>query len=388
MSRARFIQFAAACLIGLHASTALSDVDPLAVERGRFLDALSSLERGKLKHFRRLASQLEDYPLFPYLEYRDLRRRLNIAKHAEVADFIERYADQPVGQRMRRAWLYKLAKQRQWKDFLSTYTGKQSTRLQCYQLRARQETNDTENLVEDALRLWMVGHSQDKACDTIFKYLDRKGALTRERIWQRIALAMHKGQPSLATYLAKRLPASDQKWVNAWREARTKPATMLASKLLADDVPEARKIVLYAVQRIARSDLDEAQKKWASIKPRYTFDPVASARLERFIAFRAALNRHPLAHDWLLALPEIAVDEQIREWRARTAIAAGHWDMLIQHIADMPPEQAAAEEWRYWEARAYQETDSPLPAPAAYLQYAGSAYPSDRRRWQCAHAIP
>jgi soluble lytic murein transglycosylase len=370
MNRARFIQFAAACLIGLMASTALSSIDPLALERGRFLDALSSLERGKLKNFKRLAAQLEDYPLYPYLEYRELRKRLNRAKHAEVADFIERYADQPVGQRMRRAWLYALAKQRQWKDFLSVYTGRQSTRLQCYELRARHETNDTDNLVEDALRLWMVGHSQDKACDTIFKYLDRKGALTRERVWQRIALAMQKGQPSLATYLAKRLPASDQKWVNAWREARTKPATMLASELLADDVPQAREIVLYAVQRIARSDLDEAQRKWAAIKPRYTFDPEASAKLERFMAFRAALNRHPKAHEWLLALPETAVDEQIREWRARTAIAAGHWDMLLRHIADMPPEQAAAEEWRYWEARAYQETDSPLQATDGFARLA------------------
>lgn len=370
MHRARSIRITAACLAVLLVAAAMASVDPLGDARTRFLDALSALDRGQLDTFRKLSDQLKDYPLHPYLEYRALRKRLNKASHAEVARFIERYADQPVGHRMRRAWLYILAKRGKWKDYLSVYAGKQSTRLQCYHLRARQETGDTENLVEDALQLWMVGHSQDTACDTIFKYLDRKGALTRERVWERIRLAMQEGQPSLAEYLAKRLPAKDQKWVSAWRDARRKPASMLSSKQLASDHPHAREIVLYAVRRIARSDLDEAQQKWASIKPRYDFDPAASTALERYMALRAAWQRHPNAHDWLLAVPETAVDTEVREWRARTAIDAGLWDTLLGHIAQMPPAEAQREEWRYWEARAYQEIGATLQASNRFARLA------------------
>jgi len=370
MHRARFILFAIACLAGLPVATAMASIDPLAAERARFLDALSVLDRGQLDTFRKLAGQLQDYPLYPYLEYRALRKRLNTASHEEVARFIERYADQPVGHRMRRAWLYKLAKEGKWKEYLSVYAGKQSTRLQCYQLRARHETKDTENLVEDALRLWMVGHSQDKACDTIFRYLDRKGALTQERVWERIRLAMQEGQPSLAKYLAKRLPANDRKWVSTWIDARSKPASMLSSKQLATDVPHAREIVLYAMRRIARGDLDEAQQKWAAIKPRYDFDPAASAALERYMALRAAWQRHPRAHDWLLQVPDTAVDAEVREWRARTAIAAGLWDTLLSHIAQMPPAEAQQEEWRYWEARAFHEIGATLQASNRFARLA------------------
>ncbi|MGB5259885.1 MAG: transglycosylase SLT domain-containing protein [Gammaproteobacteria bacterium] len=370
MHRARFNRIAATVVASLLIAAAMASVDPLADARTRFLDALSALDRGQLDSFRKIAGQLEDYPLYPYLEYRALRKRLNKASHAEMARFIERYADQPVGQRMRRAWLHALAKQHEWKDFLSVYTDNQSTRLQCYYLRARQETNDTENLVEDALPLWMVGHSQDKACDTIFKYLDRQGAFTRERVWERIRLAMQEGQPSLADYLAKRLPANDRKWVSAWRDARSRPASALTSKQLAADVPRAREIVLFALRRITRSDLDEAQEKWAIIKPRYDFDPEESAELERYMALRAAWRRHPQAHDWLLALPDTAVDEDVREWRARTAIADGLWDTLLSHIAQMPPEERQLEEWRYWEARAYQEIGATLQASNRFARLA------------------
>jgi soluble lytic murein transglycosylase len=370
MHHARLFALSILCLTGFLQPAASAQDDPLLEQRTRFLAALDALEQNRTTEFNRLADGLKNYPLHPYLEYRELRKRLDQAEHKDVAAFIDRYRDQPVGIRMRRAWLYVLAKQGNWPAFLSTYEGDQPTRLQCYQLKGRLKTGDTDNLVEDALRLWTVGRSQDKACDDIFKYLDRKNALTRERVWARIRLAMQAGQPSLANYLAKRLPAADRQWVNIWRDARVKPASMLSSKKLAADVPHAREIVLYAIERIARNDLDEAQEKWPAVKSRYSFEPGEIATLERSMALRAAWRRHERAHEWLLAVPDEAVDEEVREWRARTAIAAGLWDTLLSHIHAMPPAEAQREEWRYWEARAYQEIGATLQASDRFARLA------------------
>ncbi len=370
MQYARLFALCILCLTGLQHTAASEEDDPLLEQRTRFLAALDTLEQNRTAGFSQLADGLKDYPLHPYLEYRALHKRLDQAEHKEVAEFIDRYRDEPVGIRMRRAWLYALAKQGNWPAFLSTYEGDQPTRLQCYQLKGRLKTGDTDNLVEDALRLWTVGRSQDKACDDIFMYLDRKNALTRERVWARIRLAMQAGQPSLATYLAKRLPAADRQWVTAWRDARSKPASMLSSKQLAADVPQAREIVLYAIERIARSNLDEAQEKWPGIKSRYTFEPGEIAALERSMALRAAWQRHERAHEWLLAVADDAVDEEVREWRARTAIAAGLWDNLLSHIHAMPPAEAQREEWRYWEARAYHEIGARLQASDRFARLA------------------
>jgi soluble lytic murein transglycosylase len=357
----RRILFTFTCLLALLSAAATAE-DPLAGERAHFLDAVYALNQGRMEKFGQLAGQLKDYPLYPYLEYRSLRKRLNKADHKEVAAFIERYPGQPLGDLMRRAWLHVLARQGDWPAFLSMYSGKQPTRLQCYRLKAKIKTRNREGLVEDAMNLWMVGHSQDTACDAAFAYLNKKRAISQEHVWERIRLAMQEGQPSLAKYLAKRLPAADRKWVDLWRDARDKPAGMLASKQLIADVPIAREIVIYAIRRIARSDIDEAQAKWAVLKPRYDFEPAASAQLERRLALTAALRRHPQAHEWLVAVPELAVDTEVREWRARTAIAAGLWDDLLKHIAAMPSEEAQQEEWRYWEARAYSESGANLQA--------------------------
>ncbi len=369
MSRVRRILIAIACLAGLISASTMAD-DPLAGARERFLNALDALKRGRMDEFGQLSEQLQNYPLYSYLEYRSLRKRLARASNADVAGFIERYADQPLSALMRRAWLYELAKEGDWPEFLALYSGQQPARLQCYHMQAKLKTRKKKEVKEQALDLWMVGHSQDKACDRVFEYIDKKGVITREHVWQRIRLAMEEGNPSLAKYLAKRLPAADRKWVTTWSKARIKPASMLVSEELSADVPIAREIVMYAVQRIARSDIDEAQKKWAATRPHYDFDPAASAQLERSMALSAAWRRHPQAHDWLMALPDLAVDAKVREWRARTAIAAGLWEDLRRNIADMPPEEAQKEEWRYWEARSYQETGDTLQASDRFARLA------------------
>ena len=370
MSRLCRILLASVCLAGPATLPATTGDDPLAEDRARFQDALAALDRGRTGEYRKLARKLKRYPLYPYLEYNELRKRLSKADPGDVTHFIKRYENTSVGERMRRIWLYQLANQRKWKEFLSIYAGDQSTRLQCHRLHALLQTGQAEDIEQEALDLWMVGHSQDKACNPVFEHLEKQDAITDDLVWQRIRLAMQEGHPSLAKYLAKRLPAADRVWVNTWRDARLRPASTLASKRMAADVPIAREIAIYAVQRIARGDVDEAHEKWQSVKSRYEFEPAQIAKIERHIALRAAWRRHLQAHEWLAALPDLAVDSEVREWRARTAIAAGLWDALLKHIADMSPEVAQAEEWRYWEARAHAESGNSLQASDRYARLA------------------
>jgi len=367
---ARLLLITLACLAGPATSIAKVVDDPMSGSRQQFLDALVALDHRRLGEFKQLAGGLKDYPLYPYLEYRELRKRMKKASHREVANFINRYSDQPTGHRMRRAWLYVLADQGKWREFLSVYANDQPTRLQCYRLQAKIKTRDSKDLVDEALGLWMVGHSQDKACDPVFAYLEKKGELTKERTWQRIRLAMLEGQPSLAKYLARKLPKADRQWVSVWLDARVKPASTLASGRLSADVPRAREIILYTVRRIARGNLDEARETWSSLKTRYNFDHNKSAELDRRLALLAAWRRHPDAHDWLMAVPDSAVDPEVREWRTRTAVAAGLWEKLLGHVAQMPQDEAEREEWRYWKARAFRETGAVVEATDSFTRLA------------------
>jgi soluble lytic murein transglycosylase len=330
--------------------------DPLGDAREQFLDARKALNENRMDTYRKLARRLKDYPLYPYLEYWELRDRLASAGSREVQAFLKRYADQPVGIRMRRAWLYQLARSQEWKHYLDVYEGGQPAELQCYRLQAKLHTGDHESLVDAALPLWLVGYSQDSACDPVFNYLEEQDRLTSELVWERIRLAMNNGNASLATYLAKRLPAADQAWVSLWREARKRPSSVLDSARLKQDAPITREIILYALKRVAVNDEQQAHDKWQEIRNRHAFTEAEAGRIERTIALYAGWRKHPEAHTWLAAVPGIAVDSEVREWRVRSAIRAGLWQEVLKHIAAMPADEARREEWRYWQAIALANT--------------------------------
>jgi soluble lytic murein transglycosylase len=336
--------------------TAAAPADDYKKERALFLKAYKALNEHRYREFNRLAKRLTDYPLYPYLEFWEMRGNLLHVNNEDIAAFIERYQGDSVSARMRQSWLYQLARQRDWETFLGVYQGNQPVTLQCYKLQAQIKTGQTSGLVDDALKLWLIGKSQVKNCDPVFRYLDENKVITEELLWQRIRLAIQQGNPSLALYLAKRLPADDRAWVKLWRDARNRPAATLDSAQLKKDSSHAREIILYSVRRIASSNADLAFKKWAQIKPRYKFSAAESGELEKNMALSAAWQRNPRAHEWLEAVPESASDEKLREWRIRAAVSIGDWPAVVKHTANLPPEETRREEWRYWRAYALDRT--------------------------------
>jgi soluble lytic murein transglycosylase len=352
------------------AMNAAASGDPYEKDRALFLTAYKALNEHRYGEFDRLTKQLKDYPLYPYLEFWEMRDNLQHVSNEDIAAFITRYQGDSVSARMRQSWLYQLARQRDWAKFLEVYRGNQPVTLQCYKLQAQINTGQTSGLVDEALQLWLVGSSQVKNCDPVFKYLDDKHIITTDLLWQRIRLAMQQGNPSLALYLAKKLSADDLAWVELWRDARNRPAQMLDSPQLKKDSPHAREIILYSVRRIASSNADLSYEKWAQLKPGYKFSDAEIAELEKNMALSAAWQRNPRAHEWLVAVPESAVDEKLREWRIRTAVSIGDWPAVVKHTAELPPEEAQNEEWRYWRALALDQTGQHSQALDGFAQLA------------------
>ena len=335
---------------------AAAPADPLAADRALFLKAHKALNENRFRDYRKLEKQLRDYPLYPYLEFWDMRGNLQHVSNEDIAAFIERYQGDSVSARMRQSWLYQLARQQDWKTFLEVYTGNQPVTLQCYKLQAQIKTGQKQGLADAALKLWLIGKSQVKNCDPVFKYLEDNKLITDELRWQRIRLAMQSGNPSLARYLAKPLPEEDRAWVELWREARNQPAKTLDSPKLKKDSARAREIILYSVRRISQSNADLAFKKWAQLKPRYAFTAAETGELEKNMALSASWQRNPRAHEWMVAVPDAAVDAKLREWRIRAAVSDSNWPAVVTHTSSLAPEEAQREEWRYWRAHALEQT--------------------------------
>jgi soluble lytic murein transglycosylase len=336
------------------------------VQREQFLEARKALRKHRLTRYRELAGQLRDYPLYPYLQYAELRTRLDTVSEQEITGFLTTYADLPLGPLLQRGWLYRQARQGRWELFLKHYQPPQPVELQCYALQARLHTGDREGIEEDILPLWLVGKSQPDPCDPLFEYLYDVDYISDDLVWQRIRLAMKNGRTSLAGYLARRLPDSEQQWVALWRQAHNSPSATLRNPRLEDDTPRTREIILHTLQRLARFDPVQAHEKWLAIESGYDFSAAERGALERYIALVAAQSHEPDAQDWLEALPPPVRDQHIREWQIRTAIRNRDWNAVLDHFRALPAAEQQADPWRYWRARALEQTGQRLPAMNEY----------------------
>jgi len=355
-----------ALVLSAAVTTCLAKPAPLNEQREQFLKARKALQNQQLGRYRELAEQLRDYPLYPYLQYAELRTRLATASEQEVTRFLKTHADLPLGTLLQRAWLNSLARQQRWKLFLKHYRMPQPVELQCYALQARLQTGDRQGIEKDILPLWLVGKSQPDPCDPVFEYLYASDYLSDELVWQRIRLAMKNNRTSLAGYLARRLPDSGEQWVALWRQAHSNPSATLRNPRLEDDTPLTREIILHALRRLARFDPVQAREKWQVIGAGYDFDDAQRGAFERYIALLAAQSHEPAAQDWLEALPQQVQDQRIREWLIRSAIRNRDWGAVLEHIRALPATERNADEWRYWRAHALEKTEQRLPAMNQY----------------------
>jgi soluble lytic murein transglycosylase len=351
-------------LLAVTGSPAQTDIstDELEVQRERFLAARKALQQRDTKEFRQITQELRDYPLYSYLEYMELRERLDRAGTEEIDRFLERYADQPVSKRLKQSWLYSLARRKRWQQFLEYYDGSSLVTLQCYALQARLETGDTKDIGADIIPLWLVGKSRPDSCDPVFQYLYDKDLISDELRWQRIRLAMQNNQPALAGWLARKLPEMDASWVSLWREAHSNPSATLKNPRLNMNKAVAHDIILHALRRLARFDPGQAHRTWEPIRNGYSFTDAQRGSLERYIALSAAQQHLPEAYEWLMALPPEQQDQRIREWQLRAAIGNSDWTAVLDLFRNLPAEERAEEEWRYWHAVA-RDKDPDRPPP-------------------------
>lgn len=344
--------------------------DPLEAQRAQFLAAYSALQAGDRRDYSRLKRQLARYPLYSYLEYAFLRPRLNGSRAKAIDAFLHTYADQPLAARLRQAWLHYLGKRRRWSAYLAFYTPQSSVSLQCYHLRAElaKQPGRRRQTLKQALKLWLVGHSQPDACDPLFDQLYASTLLTSEHIWKRIRLAFAHNRSSLAVWLAKRLSDEDRRWVNRWRTAARRPVQALRQPWARQDTPLVREILAHALKRLARHKPEQAWRHWRQLAPGHRFSAGQRGDVLSAIALNAALQQHPRAAEWLAQVPEAAIDARIRQWRVRTALLARDWDTALAWIEALRVDEQARHEWRYWRAVALERLGHEAAATTLYRE--------------------
>jgi len=341
--------------------------DPLQ-QRTRFLAAKNALENGNAEVFLQNAVTLQEYPLYPYLVYWHLRTHLDEQSSATIQAFLDSNTDTPLAPRLRVAWLKHLATEGRWEDYKSFYQGSSSVELRCDAHLAELHTGDEAAAWAGAKKLWLVGHSQDEACDPLFSAWEAAGGLTGEMRRQRIELALAHGNSGLASYLAKPLSENERLWVTLWRRVDNRPERIRDEPALQKDSEHARRIVKHGLRLLADRDPTIAAALWPNLSKRYRFSKADRREIERSIALNFALDGDNRALKWYAKVPAKTLSSSDAGWAVRAALRQGLWRSAVDWIAKVPQGDRVSEQWRYWLARAKEALGKTEQAKAIYRE--------------------
>ena len=343
----------------------------ITAQRDIFKRARKAQTHGDYVQARRLAATLGDYPLRAYLDYEDLRHRLDTASDAQMLAFIETHQGAYLGEHLRTRWLRELARQARWSTFLRAWRAQDDIVLQCQRLSARLGTEPVSAVLPDIQARWRAGGGRGSACAPAFARLYASARLNDAQLWERIASAMESGDVSVAREVASHLRAARYRKLFAlWPQAVATPQALLRAAELEDSV-EGRQIAVHAVARLAQQDVDSARASWRETFTRLTFTDEERARAARAIALAAAGSKHVARIALLDAVPAAAVDVDVQRYQLREGIAAQAWAELARWTERVPLSPDESLRWRYWRARALGEIGRREAAHELLLELAG-----------------
>jgi soluble lytic murein transglycosylase len=359
----KFLLLTLPILCLLHSLSFAEEKAELTVQQKQFIVAYEGLQKGKEVEL----EGMKNYQLYPFLVYAALKYKIKKASASEVAEFIHRYENSSLADRLWSAWMQKLISKQQWADAQLAYSeGRGGTASRCYYVQAKLQTaraplkirsafNKKNEIEEAAEKLWIYGSNRPSACNGLFDLMADKGLLNNDQYWQRIALVMKKGKRKLANAIAKKLSKKDQQRVALWGLFKHKAEKHLLKnktrKLLSGKHPYDHKILLYGIKRIARKSTKKANNLLNKLENNYQFSVQEKAETASYIAMQDALNHSPYALQHFATIPAQYRDDDSNVWMARMALRQSDWAKVGDAIDAMSKAYQQKDVWRYWKAR-------------------------------------
>ncbi len=344
-----------------------------AQQRQLFLAAEQALINDDRARYNELAPRLDDYPLLPYLRYRELRSEISLQRRDDVHDFILEHADTPLAWQLHRRWLEYLAREQHWGLYVADFRpAAGDTALRCQYLYGLMQLGHETQALAGAEHLWLTSSASPAACDPLFSAWQQSPAFDNSaHVWTRIELAMTANQPGLARSLRSHLPAEDQPLLDTWLALDRRPRHPAR---LPQQHPEAnpdklRRIERHLVLRLLQEDSARAINAWRDYRKRWPEATAEDTHTHRRLALILAVRNHEAAGELLAELPER--DENTLAWQVRWHLSRAEWDQALEQIKTMPESLADQTRWQYWRARALEERGQDVVAREIYESIAG-----------------
>lgn len=370
-----FILIGGLVVSGPSLATPAMDTDRYAEERARFLSAESALSRGDRALFRTLSRGLRDYPLAPDLAIEAVIRRLATAEPQEVEALLGAQAGTGPGERLRRLWLARLAREQRWEDYVRLYVDNGSETRECLYRHALVQTQSAEKAFAGIESLYLTSVSLPDVCDPLFAAAADSGALDPALVWRRIEAALQRGQRKVAGFQARYLPEAERPWL-AFRLAAADSTQPFPSPPVGRH-PRRAAVIAAALADLAERDPVRALDR---LRTRHHELPDDQAGLVHVAAGLALAERGEAdaALDHLDAPLPAAADLKLQLERLRAGLRLQAWEHLPAWIQALPEDSRHQAQWQYWSGRAMEQIGGHVDehAAAAYRRAA-----DDRSLW-------
>ncbi|RAX01330.1 MULTISPECIES: murein transglycosylase [unclassified Photorhabdus] len=340
-----------AMAIGLIFISVAANADSLENQRQRYQQIKQAWNVSDRDEIARLMPTLKDYPLYPYLEYRELTQDLALVTPTQIRDFIDRYPNLPPARSLPSRFINELARREEWRGILAfTPTAPKSITARCHYYFAKWSTGEEQVAWQGAKEIWLNGRSLPASCDKLFDVWQQTGHLSVKLILQRISLALKAGNTSLVSYLAKQLPLGYKSISEDLIKLQNDPATVADFANHTGPTDFTRVATLAAFSRFARQDPEQARAIIPSIVRVQKMNASERQRLKDIVAWQLMGDVSDEQEKW--RDDAIRGSQSVALLERRVRLALGHADKrgLAQWIKLLPLEDQGKEEWRYWRA--------------------------------------
>ncbi|EMG7889228.1 MAG: murein transglycosylase [Enterobacter hormaechei] len=326
--------------------------DSLDEQRSRYAQIKQAWDNRQMDTVQALMPTLKDYPLYPYLEYRQITDDLMNQPTVTVNNFIQANPTLPPARTLKSRFVNELARREDWRGLLAFSPDKPgATEAQCNYYYAKWATGQQEEAWVGAKELWLTGKSQPNACDPLFSAWRASGQQDPLSYLERIRLAMKAGNTRLVTVLAGQMPADYQTIASAVIGLANDPNTVLTFARTTGATDFTRQMAAVAFASVARDDVENARLMIPQLVQAQQLNDNQTQELRDIVAWRlmgtdVTDEQARWRDDAVMRSNSVSLVER----RVRMALGTGDRRGLNTWLARLPMDAKEKDEWRYWQA--------------------------------------
>ncbi|MTD41102.1 murein transglycosylase [Erwinia sp. CPCC 100877] len=326
--------------------------DSLDEQRSRYSQIKQAWDNRQMDVVAQLMPGLRDYPLYPYLEYRQITDDLKNEPAVTVKGFIQKYPTLPVAQSLKTRYVNELARREDWRGLLAFSPEEpRGIEARCNYYYAKWNTGQAQQAWQGAKTLWLTGKNTPEACDRLFSAWRSSGQQSQEAYLERIRLAMKAGDTRLVIYLAREMPSDYQTLSGAIISLANNPNSVLTFARSVSPTSFTRQMAAVAFSRVARQDAENARLMIPLLAQAQKLNDAQQQELKEIVAWRMMGNDVTDEQSrWRDDVIMRSDSTSLLERRVRMALGTGDRHGLNTWLARLPMEAKEKEEWRYWQA--------------------------------------